>query len=108
METRHGETIVGKTLNGTDMRNLDDIQKLIDQGDLSNATTALREYIEAHPDSDNAHFLLGNIYRRQEDWQNAINAFQKAIELNPESPAVGAKESIYKILDFFNKDLFNQ
>jgi len=87
---------------------LNEIQTLINNGSIEKAHCALDEYIKAHPDSDTAYFLLGNIHRRREDWQSAINAFQKAADLNPDSPAKTAKENIYKILDFFNKDLFNQ
>ncbi len=85
-----------------------EIQQIIEKGDLAKAKSLLDEYIAKNKNDDKAYFLLGNIYRRSEDWQNTINSFQKAIDINPESPAVAAKENIYKILNFFDKNLYNQ
>jgi tetratricopeptide (TPR) repeat protein len=49
----------------------------------------------------------GNHYRRQADWQHAINCYLEAISLDPESPAVEAKRMIDDILNFYNKDAYN-
>lgn len=49
----------------------------------------------------------GNNYRRQSDWQHAINCYLEAISLDPESPAVEAKRMIDDILNFYNKDAYN-
>ena len=37
------------------------------------------------------------------DWQNALVNYMEAIELNPDSPAVAAKEMLEDILNFYNK-----
>jgi tetratricopeptide (TPR) repeat protein len=42
-------------------------QSLIDQGKLSDAGTEVRRYLEAHPDSADAHYLLGYILFREGD-----------------------------------------
>lgn len=70
--------------------------------------TALQSYVASHPDCDEAYFLLGNAYRRNERWGDAMNAYQQAMDLNPESPAQLAYRSIVEVLDFYNKDMFNQ
>lgn len=49
----------------------------------------------------------GNEYRRQSDWQHALNCYMEAIDLDPDSPAVEAKEMIDNILSFYNKDAYN-
>lgn len=50
---------------------------------------------------------MGEEHRRKEEWGEAINAFQKALELQPEGAAKVALEFIYDILDFRNTDLLN-
>ncbi len=52
-------------------------------------------------------YLKGNEYRRQGNWQEAINCYLEAIELDPESPAVHAKQMLDDILNYYNKDLYN-
>ena len=49
----------------------------------------------------------GNSFRRQGNWQEAINCYIKAAELDPESPAVEAKAMLDDILNYYNKDAYN-
>lgn len=49
----------------------------------------------------------GNQYRQQNDWQHALECYNQAIELNPESPASKAKEMLENILNFYCKEMFN-
>ena len=53
------------------------------------------------------YYRAGNDYRRQGNWQQAINNYMEAIELDPESPAVEAKEMLDNILSYYNKDMYN-
>ncbi|MCR5078064.1 MAG: tetratricopeptide repeat protein [Prevotella sp.] len=53
------------------------------------------------------YFQLGNECRKKGDWQHALNNYMEAIELNPDSPAVEAKEMLENILNFYNKDAYN-
>lgn len=57
--------------------------------------------------SSSDYYAQGNAYRKQGNWQEAINCYIKAIELDPESPAVEAKRMLDDILDFYNKDMYN-
>ena len=52
----------------------------------------------------NPYYLLGNAYRKMGNWQQALNNYLEAIERNPESPAVSARDMIMNILNFYNKD----
>lgn len=54
------------------------------------------------------YYLLGNAYRKMGNWQQALNNYLEAIERNPESPAVSARDMIMNILNFYNKDMYNQ
>lgn len=53
------------------------------------------------------YFRRGNEYRQKGDWQNALANYMEAIELDPESPAVIAKEMVENILNYYNKDTYN-
>ena len=49
----------------------------------------------------------GNAYRKQSLWHEAINCYIKAIELDPDSPAVEAKRMLDDIYAFYCKDMYN-
>jgi len=53
------------------------------------------------------YYHKGNQYRKQGDFQHALDCYMEAIELNPESPAVEAKKMLEEILNFYNKDAYN-
>lgn len=89
--------------------NPNDIKDLIKEGKLEEAKELLSEYIETDKGCDDMPFyLLGNIYRKQGNWQQALNNYLEAIERNPESPAVSARNMVMNILDFYHKDMYNQ
>lgn len=54
-----------------------------------------------------AFYEQGNAYRKQGNWQEAINSYLKAIELDPESPAVEAKQMLDDIMNYYHKDYYN-
>jgi tetratricopeptide (TPR) repeat protein len=91
------------------MRQLDDIKKLIDRGQLEEAVSALDSYLQSSaPDKDQAYYLYGNVCRKKSDWQGALNNYKRASDLNPKSPATHAYRSVLDILNFYNKDMYNQ
>lgn len=53
------------------------------------------------------YYKLGNKYRKEGNWQEAINNYIKAIELDPRSPAVEAKRMLDDILEYYCKDMYN-
>ncbi|MBQ9645601.1 MAG: tetratricopeptide repeat protein [Prevotella sp.] len=53
------------------------------------------------------YFEQGNAHRQQGQWQEAINCYNKAIELDPDSPAVVAKRMLDDIMNYYCKDLYN-
>ena len=55
----------------------------------------------------NEYYELGNHFRIQGNWQEAINNYIVAIELDPDSPAVEAKRMLDDILDYYCKDMYN-
>lgn len=88
---------------------LKEIKELIANGEIEIALQYLDEYLNAdNPHKDEAYYLKGNAYRKLSNWQQALNNYQKAIDLNPESPAADARQMVIDILNFFNKDMYNQ
>lgn len=57
---------------------------------------------------DELFYLLGNAWRKKGNWQMAMNNYLEAVALNPESPAQQALDIANEILDFYNKDMYNQ
>jgi tetratricopeptide (TPR) repeat protein len=49
----------------------------------------------------------GNEYRKIQDWKHAIDCYMEAIDLDPMSPAVEAKQMLVNILNYYNKDAYN-
>ena len=85
------------------------IQELIKEGKTEEAIQQLNVYIHIHPDcNDEPYYLLGNAYRKQGNWQLALNNYMEAMERNPESPAAHAYQMTMDILNFYNKDMYNQ
>ncbi len=49
----------------------------------------------------------GKEFQRTGNWQEAIHCYLEAIELDPDSPAVGAKKMVEDILNYYCKDMYN-
>ncbi len=90
----------------TDLQN---IKQRIGEGDVTGAIDLLTDFIrnDVHG-NDEAYYLLGNAYRKTGDWQQALNNYLEAIERNPDSPAAAARDMLMDILNFYNKDMYNQ
>lgn len=88
---------------------LPEIKELIKKDELDEAIEKLKQYIVLHPEcNDEPYYLLGNAYRKTGNWQQALNHYMEAISRNPDSPAVTAKKMLMDILEFYNKDMYNQ
>ena len=91
------------------MLELDSIEKILVEDGTDEAIRLLEEYITSSPEpSDRAYYLLGSAHRKKGDWQLAINNYLEAMAINPESPAANAYAIANEILDFYNKDMYNQ
>ncbi len=84
-----------------------EIEALLREGKLEQAYDQLHLLLEKEPSNAHGWYLLGGIYRRQQLWGEAINAYNKAKMIEPNGPAAVAIESIYEILNFRNTDLMN-
>lgn len=52
-------------------------------------------------------YVQGNALRKQQRWGEAMNAYEQAAALDPESPAAHARQMLLQILEFYNKDSYN-
>lgn len=89
---------------------LQQLKTLINEGQTEAAISELNLLTTSASDTiaAEAYYLQGNAYRKQGNWQQALNHYQEAIHLNPESPAMEARAMVMDILNFYNKDMFNQ
>ncbi|WP_165157327.1 tetratricopeptide repeat protein [Parabacteroides sp. ZJ-118] len=86
---------------------MEEIKRLIAENQAEEAIRLLNECLQEQPSSDEAWFLLGKAHYKQGDVRLALNSYLRAMELNPESPAREAYNMAIKVLDFYNKDMYN-
>ena len=85
------------------------IQALLDAYETDEAISLMESYrAGGGPMDDTLFYLLGNAWRKKGNWQMAIINYNEALSLNPESPARQALDIANDILDFYNKDMYNQ
>lgn len=84
------------------------IKELISEGDIREAINLLDGLMGEECKDDELYYLRGNAYRKLCNWQQALNNYLEAISLNPESPAKEAHRMLMEILEFYNKDMYNQ
>ncbi|ERI85435.1 tetratricopeptide repeat protein [Bacteroides pyogenes F0041] len=93
------------------MEQTNKLKELINQGEVDKAIEQLDLLLQDSSDNKEKevfYYLRGNAYRKKEDWKQALDNYQYAIELNPESPALQARAMVISILEFFHKDMYNQ
>ncbi|MDR1004344.1 MAG: tetratricopeptide repeat protein [Prevotellaceae bacterium] len=90
------------------MGKLTSIKELVSRGEVTKAILLLDEMLAAgNAPLDEAYYLRGNAYRKQGNWQQALNNYQCAIDINPHSPALQARLMVMNILNFHNKEIYN-
>lgn len=55
------------------------------QGRIGEAEMQLTRVVEAEPDNQQAHLLLGSLYVALERWDSAMRAYERAVDLDPQS-----------------------
>lgn len=79
-------------------------------GDAPLAIAGYTSILESNPDAqiaEQAHIERGLLHWRAGHRADAINDYNAAIRLNPQSRALQLRQAVYAVLDFYNKDLFN-
>ena len=93
-----------------DMDIIEKGQELIAADDPHAAIALLKPALSESPPAEKAriHYLIGNAYRKELNWQQAIQHYLESMELDSSSPAREAYRMVMDILNFYNKDMFNQ
>lgn len=80
--------------------------ELLQQGETDEAIRELSQVIEDDPNNEYACFFLGNAYFDKEDWERALKAFVRALELAPRyiGAMVGAGHAL-RMLSRFDQAL---
>lgn len=83
------------------------IMQLVETFRLEEAENLLKDHLERSPKDDECLYMLGNLYRKRSNWQEALQWYARAMEINPGSPARHAREMILQIMDFYDKERYN-
>lgn len=62
---------------------------------------------KSRPTEATAYYEQGNALRREGKWAEAMNSYMEAIALDPDSPAVAARQMLEDIMNFYHKDAYN-
>ena len=90
------------------MERLNTIKELINQGNVEQAIQQLDEILQTDfPGKDEATTCGGNAYRKQGNWQQALNNYQYAIDLNPK-PGTTCLSNGYGHPELLQQDMYNQ
>ena len=54
-----------------------------------------------------SYYKKGNALRREGKWAEAMNCYMEAIALDPDSPAVEARQMLEDIMNFYYKEMYN-
>lgn len=52
-------------------------------------------------------YQQGNAFRKQQEWDKALNAYEQAGSLDPSSPAVYARQMLMQIMEYRCKAMYN-
>ena len=63
---------------------VDDANRLVDQGKVAEALEALASILQEEPDNPRAWVIMGKARSRQQDWDQAILAFEKSLSIEPQ------------------------
>lgn len=85
-----------------------ELKKMLEQSSAGETVDKLDDLIRQYPQSDELLYMRGNAKRKKGEWAEAINDYLAAAAINSDSPAAEAAEMLGGILEFRNKDLYNQ
>lgn len=81
-------------LKGTYSQNLLDTLELDKSSELGEIIAKAEQYVESHPDSDEAYEMLGIVYFQAQDYLSAVKSFDIAIDKNGKRSELYTKKGI--------------
>lgn len=83
------------------------IEELISQNRLDDALKEARDIVANDGDNDADYFAAGKLLWRMGHRGEAMEAYAKAVAINPDGPAAVALQQAKEIFSFYNPDLLN-
>lgn len=90
---------------------MDDIQNIreaIRSNHLQKAMAIIDSELQKNPNSAMLYYLRGQIHMKRSEWSKAMTDFLQAEDIDPKSPARQCREMLCDIMNFYNKDMYNQ
>lgn len=84
------------------------IEAYLAENDAAGALRLIADCRSEQGESATLYCLEGKAHMKRSDWRNAQNAFLKANQLEPDGPAQEYLHMLGSIMDFYNKDMYNQ
>lgn len=83
------------------------IKLFTEQERYDDALALVEDLLNTNSNDDMLWYLKGNIYKKQEQWQQAIDSYTEAIAINRENPATTMRRICIDILNFYDKTMYN-
>lgn len=90
------------------MDDIQTIQQAIRANHLQEAMTMIGQKFQEKAESATLYYLQGIIYMKRSQWSQAMTSFLHAESLDPQSPACQCRHMLSDIMNFYNKDMYNQ
>lgn len=84
------------------------MRNLIEDNRADEAIAGLDGLLALYPADGRLLYLRGHAWRKKGCWGDAINDFLAAAQADPQGPGAEAAGILRDILEFRNKDLYNQ
>lgn len=84
------------------------IREALAANHLQEAEAMIDRELTKNANSATLHYLRGKIYMKSSQWSKAITSFLHAEAIDPESPARQCRQMLCEIMNFYNKDMYNQ
>ncbi|MBQ0113084.1 MAG: tetratricopeptide repeat protein, partial [Bacteroidales bacterium] len=79
------------------------LRDLTEQESYTEALKQVDAFLEQDKQDDMLWYLRGNIFKKQEQWKQAIDSYTEAISINPKNPATTMRRICIDILNFYDK-----
>lgn len=83
------------------------LRNLTEQENYAEALKHADDFLKEDAKDDMLWYLRGNIFKKQEQWKQAIDSYTEAISINPKNPATTMRRICIDILNFYDKTLYN-
>lgn len=84
------------------------IAQKIEEGQIDKALQLADEALASSPTDAQVLYLKGQAYMKRSEWGQAISCFRQSHQADGNAAAAQAEEMLNGIMDFYNKDMYNQ